>query len=130
MRTKTGMLALAAAIVLAACGPEVKVTPLGAIPGRPNPAVIKVFYEGEVIGRPYTEIATLTLDDRAWGMEEQELRKMVITKAQNMGAQGIIIHKVEEVRSGGLPITATLLLPKKPKQVMTATAIIFGDSAP
>jgi hypothetical protein len=100
------------------------------MPGRPNPKLIKVFREGEVVGRPYTEMAALSLDDRAWGMEEQELRKMIITKAQEVGAEGIIIHKVEEVSSGGLPITATLLLPRKPKQVMTATAIRFDDQTP
>ena len=117
--------AIVAVTLITACGPTVMVTKLGDVPGHPSPNVIKVYHEGDEIGRAYHEIATLSVHDKRWGLEASSLRTMIINEAQKIGAEGIIIKKMEEVGGGGLGLSTTLILPKRPKQVLTATAIIF-----
>ncbi|MBL4889862.1 MAG: hypothetical protein JKX97_07575 [Candidatus Lindowbacteria bacterium] len=120
-------LVLAVLFLVSACGPQVKVSPLGSLSGTPKEGTIKVYEKNDEIGRAYTPIANLEANDKSYGYSRTQLRGMLIKSAQSMGADGIVFGAFHKSTGTGPRISWTLIVPSKPKHTMTATAFVFTE---
>lgn len=69
----------------------VRVTKFGPLPSSPKVGDIDVYTSHESIKKPYKEIALITVDDQGWDKSESGLLEKLISKAKEIGADGVII---------------------------------------
>ena len=116
-------------MLLSACAPVVEVTPLGALPTVTSSEPIQVFTNTDAVSRPYREVALITVDDEGWGRSEGELLELLLERAREIGAEGIVVLN-QEVRSGGgvfVPTGNTLTYVDSSERVVRGSAIVFTD---
>ncbi len=127
MTSRTVYLALV--LLLSACGPTVEVTPLSSLPTvRPSKAPVQVFTSTDSITRPYHEVALISVDD-GWNRPESELLNLLIERASEIGADGLILLGQETRSSGGVlvPSGNTMTYVDSTHRVFRGSAIVFTD---
>lgn len=115
--------------LLGACAPTVEVTPLGALPATSSSEPVQVFANSGAISRPYREVAIITVNDDGWGRSEGELLQLLLERAREIGAEGVVVLN-QEVRSGGgilVPTGNTLTYVDSSERVVRSSAIVFTD---
>ncbi|RMH57891.1 MAG: hypothetical protein D6679_05705 [Candidatus Hydrogenedentota bacterium] len=114
-------------LLLAGCGPTVKVTPLGEAPAR-KVAVenVKVFNSPADIDRPYREIALLTANDQGWD-QPHTLRQLIREKAAALGADGVIFERPKTIKKTGYHVVGVVLAPRVDENQLVGKAIVFTD---
>jgi len=97
----------------------VRVTKFGPLPSSPKVGNIDVYTSHEAIKKPYKEIALITAKD---GSESKLLEKL-ISKAKEIGADGIIILS-QDKQLIGIPSSegGTLIISSR---IVRGTAIVY-----
>lgn len=121
---KRALLVAAAAVLLTACGPSVKVTPLTDWNASPSTGEVDVYLSSAEVGQTYFEIAQLTADDNSMNLPHK-LKGRIIEKARELGADGIIIMSKHEEKAGRPKLRGTMIVPPAEKNVMEAIAIVY-----
>ena len=116
-------------MLLSACAPVVEVTPLGALPTVTSSEPIQVFTNTDAVSRPYREVALITVDDEGWGRSEGELLELLLERAREIGAEGVIILDQEVSSDGGVfvPTGYSLTYVDSSQRIVRASAVVFTD---
>jgi hypothetical protein len=117
-------------VLLAACAPTVEVTPLGALPTtRSSDATAQVFTNSDAITRPYREVALITVGDDGWGYSEGELLTLLLERANEIGAEGVIVLGQETRSTGGafIPTGNTLTYYEGNERIVRGSAFVYTD---
>lgn len=130
MRTVKLQLLFVLLLWMTACAPTVEVTPLGALPTtRSVGATAQVFTNSEAITRPYREVALITVNDDGWGYSEGELLTLLLERANEIGAEGVIVLGQETRSTGGafIPSGNTLTYYEGNERIVRGSAFIYTD---
>lgn len=131
MQPYTRYLSVVLLVLLTACAPTVEVTPLGVMPTtRSLETTVEVFTNPATISRPYREVALITVNDDGWDRSENELLDLLIQRAYEIGAEGVILLGQETRSSGGVfvPAGRTLAYYEGSERIVRGSAIVFTDS--
>lgn len=101
----------------------VRVTKFGPLPNLPKVGNIDVYTSHASIKKPYKEIALITVDDQGWGRSESELLEKLISKAKEMGADGIIILSQDKQSDGG--VFSGDVFVEITRRIVRGTAIVY-----
>ena len=101
----------------------VRVTKFGPLPSSPKVDNIDVYTSHVSIRKPYKEIALITVDDEGWGTSESKLLEKLISKAKEIGADGIIILSQDKQSEGGIFIDGIFL--EETRRIVRGTAIVY-----
>ena len=117
-------------LCLSACGPAVSVTPLGARLA-PTSEPVQVFTSAQAVGQPYREVALISIERASVLMSDSDLLDLMMERAQEAGAQGVILLGQETRSAGGAIIPngfgGASYIPSSEK-VMRGSGIIFLNS--
>lgn len=116
-------------LLLSACAPTVEVTPLGALPTtRSVGTTAEVFTSSEAVTRPYREVALITVSDNGWGYSEGELLTLLLERANEIGAEGVIVLGQETRSTGGtfIPSGNTLTYYEGNERIVRGSAFIYS----
>ncbi len=112
---------------LTACGPAVSVTPLGARLA-PSSGAIQVFTSAQAVGEPYREVALISIERASILMSDSDLLDLMMERAREVGAQGVILLGQETRSAGGAFIPngfgGASFIPSSEK-VMRGSGIVF-----
>ena len=104
----------------------VRVTKFGPLPSSPKVDNIDVYTSHVSIRKPYKEIALITVDDEGWGTSESKLLEKLISKAKEIGADGVIILS-QDKQLTGIPSSegGTFI---STRRIVRGTAIVYEKS--
>jgi hypothetical protein len=105
------------------CAPKVLVTKFALLPSLHKTGNIDVYTSHESIKKPYKEIALITVDDEGYGRSESELLEKLISKAKEIGADGVIILSQDKQSEGGVFIDGFFL--SLSSRIVRGTAIVY-----
>ncbi len=116
-------LIIATVLILASCAPvpsvSITVARFDSIE-RPQTTDIRVYSSPETVGREYREIALFTARKKA---SEAEMIGFMVQKAQELGADGLIILPPDETPGPKIPAMG-LMIPTK-RVIYRVSAIVF-----
>lgn len=101
----------------------VRVTNFGPLPSLPKIGDIDVYTSHASIKKPYKEIALITVDDQGWDKSESELLEKLISKAKEIGADGVIILSQDKQSEGGVFINYVFI--QSNRRIVRGTAILY-----
>jgi len=104
----------------------VRVTKFGPLPSSPKVDNIDVYTSHESVKKPYKEIALIMVDDQGWGRSESKLLEELISKAKEIGADGVIILS-QDKQSEGKVVTDGAIY-ELTRRVVRGTAIVYEKS--
>lgn len=110
-------------IILLGCAPSVQITKFGPLPDVPKIGEIDVYTSTVSIQKPYKEIALITVDDEGHGRSETELLEILISKAKEIGADGLIILGQDKQHEWSTFIAGTFY--SSYKRIVRGSAIIY-----
>ncbi|MEK8023739.1 MAG: hypothetical protein AAB229_08025 [Candidatus Hydrogenedentota bacterium] len=122
------ILMIGSLMLLASCTPGVTVSRVGnyAPPRNAPPTNVDVYHSKAEVTRPYKEIAVLTADDAGWDYHYDVMEDMIVKRAKQLGAQGVIFgRQQEEGAEGGYTIRGAIVVPKVGQNLMQGTAIVY-----
>lgn len=122
------MLVIGGLMLLAACTPEVTVDRVGntAPPRNVRTDHVDVYHAATEVTKPYKEIAVLTADDAGWDYHYDVMEDMIIRRAKQIGAQGVIFGRQQaEGTEKGYTIRGVLVVPKVGQNILQGTAIVY-----
>jgi len=108
-----------------ACSPIVKVTSLAPFSPRQKKDKIDVYYSASNIKKQFKEIALITVDDEGWDRDESELTTILIDKAKEIGADGVILLEKDKRFEGVVPVGGVIVAINR--TVVRGTAIIYVE---
>jgi len=110
-------------ILLLGCAPTIRITKFGQFPSEPKIGEIDVYTSTASIAKPYKEIALITVDDEGHGRSEAELLEILISKAKEIGADGLIILGQDKQHEWSTFIAGTFYASYK--RIVRGSAIIY-----
>jgi len=88
----------------------------------PTQGNIDVFTSTSNIPYLYKEIGLITVDDEGWGRSESELLEIVVQRARQLGANGVIILGQDKQLDGYVPVGNIPVAVNR--RIVRATAIV------
>ncbi|NLD98496.1 MAG: SHOCT domain-containing protein [Fibrobacter sp.] len=112
-------------LFLVSCAPVIRVNSFDSESRPPNNEKLGIFSSPQVVPYVYQEIGLITVDDEGWGRSESELLEQAVLKAQQLGADGLIIlsqdKQVDAILSNGIAIN---------RRIIRVTAIVKATDKP
>ena len=105
------------------CAPKVQITKFSEFPSSPKTGDIDVYTSKDAIKKPYKEIALITVDDEGWDRSESELLQKLISKAKEIGADGIIILSQDKQSEGGVLVGNVFI--ESNRRIVRGSAIVY-----
>jgi len=107
------------------CAASLKVARFDQVGRAPKQGDVEVFSSPQAIKRPYKEIALITADE-GWSDSITALTNKMITKARELGADGIILLSAGQNSAGGIVVGSLYMAANS--NTTRCTAIVYTDA--
>lgn len=116
-------------VFFAACAPIIRVNLYDNKIRTPKTDNIEVYSFAQAIPFNYKEIGLITVDDQGWEKSETELLNKAIRKAQELGADGILILSQDKQTDGYVPV-GNMAVAVNRRVIRTSAIVKISDKSP